>query len=86
MPTSVSLSPHFETFIRDQIVSGRYNNTIEVVRAALRLMEEQQQRQTLQLEALKAEIAAGKASGPGIPDDSVFARLEAKYQQQADNQ
>jgi antitoxin ParD1/3/4 len=86
MPTSVALSPHFENFIRDQIVSGRYNNTSEVVRAALRLMEEQQERKTLQLEALKAEIAAGKTSGPGIPADTVFARLEAKYQQQADSQ
>ncbi|WP_260734428.1 type II toxin-antitoxin system ParD family antitoxin, partial [Escherichia coli] len=27
MPTSVSLSPYFETFIREQIESGRYNNT-----------------------------------------------------------
>ncbi|MEI6721515.1 MAG: type II toxin-antitoxin system ParD family antitoxin, partial [Betaproteobacteria bacterium] len=26
MPTSVALSPHFETFIRDQVESGRYNN------------------------------------------------------------
>lgn len=86
MPTSVALSPHFEAFIRDQISSGRYNNTSEVVRAALRLMEEQQQRQALQLEALKAEIAAGQASGPGVPAESVFARLEAKYQQQADSQ
>ncbi|WP_426991982.1 type II toxin-antitoxin system ParD family antitoxin [Methylomonas sp. CM2] len=86
MPTSVALSPHFEAFIRDQIASGRYNNTSEVVRAALRLMEEQQQRQALQLEALKAEIAAGKASGPGTPADSVFARLESKYQQQFDSQ
>ncbi|MBM2978774.1 ribbon-helix-helix domain-containing protein, partial [Escherichia coli] len=25
MPTSVSLSPYFETFIREQIESGRYN-------------------------------------------------------------
>lgn len=86
MPTSVALSPHFEAFIRDQIASGRYNNSSEVVRAALRLMEEQQQRQALQLEVLKAEIAAGKTSGPGIPADRVFARLEAKYQQQADSQ
>jgi antitoxin ParD1/3/4 len=85
MPTSVTLSPHFEAFIRDQIVSGRYNNTSEVVRAALRLMEEQQQRRDIQLKALKAEIAAGKASGSGIPADTVFARLEAKYQQQADS-
>ena len=32
MPTSVALSPHFESFIRDQVESGRYNNVSEVVR------------------------------------------------------
>ena len=30
MPTSVALSPHFVTFIRDQVESGRYNNVSEV--------------------------------------------------------
>ena len=34
MPTSVALSPHFETFIRDQVESGRYNN---VTRARVHL-------------------------------------------------
>jgi len=39
MPTSVALSPHFETFIRQQVDSGRFNNVSEVVRAGLRLLE-----------------------------------------------
>ena len=34
MPTSVALSPHFVTFIRDQVESGRYNN---VTRARVHL-------------------------------------------------
>ncbi|PPD34055.1 MAG: hypothetical protein CTY19_06000 [Methylomonas sp.] len=34
-------------------------------------------------EALKMEIAAGKNSGSGISAEIVFARLEAKYEQQA---
>ncbi len=33
MPTSVALSPHFESFIQRQIKSGRYNNASEVVPA-----------------------------------------------------
>jgi antitoxin ParD1/3/4 len=83
MPTSVALSPHFESFIRDQVESGRYNNVSEVVRAGLRLLEDSEQRQAIQLEALRADIAAGKASGPARPADPVFDRLQAKYVQQA---
>lgn len=80
MPTSVALSPHFEHFIREQVDSGRYNNASEVVRAGLRLLEDQQQQASLKLEALRAAITAGLASGPGVPADEVFDRLEAKYQ------
>ena len=83
MPTSVALSSHFETFVRDQVESGRYNNASEVVRAGLRLLEDQQKQAELQLEAMKAAIAAGLASGRSIPGDQVFDRLEAKYRAQA---
>lgn len=83
MPTSVALSPHFEHFIREQVDSGRYNNASEVVRAGLRLLEDQQQQASLKLEALRAAITAGLASGPGVPADEVFDRLEAKYQAMA---
>ena len=39
MPISVALNPYFETFVRDQVESDRYNNVNEVVRAGLRLLE-----------------------------------------------
>jgi len=79
MPTSVALGSHFESFIREQVQSGRFNNVSEVVRAGLRLLEQQEQRNQLELEALRAEIAAGWASGAPKSADDVFARLEAKY-------
>jgi antitoxin ParD1/3/4 len=85
MPTSVALNPHFEQFIRAQIDSGQYNDESEVVRAALRLLEDQQSKQALQLEGLRSAIAAG-LQGPGIPADEVFDRLEAKYQAMSDRQ
>lgn len=86
MPTSVALGNHFETFIQQQLQSGRFNDASEVVRAGLRLLEEQEQRKQLDLEALRAEIDAGRASGIAKPVDEVFARLEAKYANQADAQ
>lgn len=79
MPTSVALSPHFETFILDQVKSGRYNNASEVVRAGLRLLEDQYARASIQREELRAAIAAGLASGPVRSADAVFDRLDAKY-------
>lgn len=85
MPTSVSLNPHFETFIRKQVDSGRYNNISEVIRAGLRVLEDQQARQTIQLEELRSAIAVG-LEGPGIPANDAFARLEAKYQLMHDQQ
>ena len=86
MPTSVTLSPHFETFIRDQVESGRYNKVSEVVCAGLRLLEDSERQQATQLQGLRNDIAAGKASGAPLAAESVFDRLQAKYAQQATRQ
>ena len=37
---NVALTPHWEGFIRQLLESGRYNNASEVVRAALRKLQE----------------------------------------------
>lgn len=83
MPTSVALSPHFETFIRDQVKSGRYNNVSEVVRAGLRLLEDTERQQAIQLQALRNDVAAGEAIGAAVAAAPVFDRLQAKYAPQA---
>ncbi len=83
MPTSVALSSHFEHFVREQVESGRFNNASEVVRAGLRLLEDQQTQASMKMDALRAAIASGMASGPGIPAEAVFDRLEAKYRAMA---
>ncbi len=86
MPTSVALGSHFEAFIREQLQSGRFNNASEVVRAGLRLLEEHEQRHQAELHALRADIAAGKASGTPKAADAVFARLVTKYSNQVDGE
>lgn len=57
--TSVALGPYFEDFICATIQTGRYNNASEVIRAGLRLLEENER----EIAELKAAIAEGEASG-----------------------
>lgn len=83
MPTSVALGAHFEEFVKAQLSSGRYNNVSEVVREGLRMLEDQEKWRQLKLETMRAEIQKGFDSGPGIPADDVFSRLEAKYRRMA---
>lgn len=80
MPTSVALSSHFENFIREQVDSGRFNNVSEVVRAGLRLLENQEAERSAKLEALRAALAVGLSSGPDIEEDEVFAPIETRLQ------
>lgn len=79
MPTSVALGARFETFVKRQLAGGRYNNASEVVRAGLRLLEDEEQRNALKLADLRQAIKAGLGSGPARPADAVFERLESKY-------
>ena len=83
MPSSYAIGDHFEQFIKTQLESGRYSSASEIVRDALRLMEEREQLRQIQLEQLRQQIRAGIDSGPSIPAEEVFDRLSAKYQAMA---
>ncbi len=56
---NVSLTPELEQYIRTKVDSGRYLSASEVVREALRLLEQKENR----LEELRLEIQKGLASG-----------------------
>lgn len=53
--TSLSLGDHWETFIKNEISSGRYGSASEVVRDALRTLEERKSK----LDVLRAHLAQG---------------------------
>ena len=57
--TSISLGDHFESFVDDRISEGRFKNASEVIRAGLRLLEEEESK----IVALKKAIKDGFESG-----------------------
>lgn len=56
---NVSLTPELEQYVHSKIKSGRYLSASEVVREALRLLEERDQLRTIRLETLRKEIMVG---------------------------
>lgn len=60
MPTrNINLTEHFNDFVEHQISSGRYSNASEIVREALRLLEEHEQEREAKLKALRQAAKQG---------------------------
>jgi antitoxin ParD1/3/4 len=74
MPTrNVNLTDELDSFVLTKVKSGRYENASEVVRAALRTLEREEQQDEAKLAGLRAAIDEGDASG--IAEDGVFVRV-----------
>lgn len=83
MPSSYTLGKHFEAFVQAQLASGRYGNASEVLRDALRLMEERERR----LSSLDASIERGMAdidAGRVHDAEDVFKELKSRYASSGD--
>ena len=77
MPTrNVNLTDEFDRFVLEKVESGRYENASEVVRAALRTLEREEQQYEAKLAALRAAIDDGDASG--LAEGNVFARVRER--------
>ena len=74
---TASLGLHYEEFIQNSILRGRYNNASEVVRAGLRLLEERETK----IEYLRAAIQEGIDSGicENFDPEEHLKQLKAKH-------
>src|ERR1700688_4971688 len=74
MPTrNVNLTDELDRFVLAKVESGRYENASEVIRAALRTLERDEQEYEAKLAVLRAAIDEGDAIGVAKAD--VFARV-----------
>ena len=67
MTMNVNLTPQLEALVKQKVASGLYSSASEVVREALRLMEEQDRIRALKLEQLRQDIRDGFNSGDPEP-------------------
>jgi len=78
---NVSLTPELENFVQAKVKGGRYNSASEVVREALRLLEDHEQARAVRLKEFRSEIDRRLASlhrGEGVDGEQVFARIRRK--------
>ena len=81
---NVSLTPELEKFVVTKVESGRYNSASEVVREALRLLEEHDSARAAQLAEFNGQLGRRLAKldrGEVVDPATTRARLERKSEQ-----
>jgi antitoxin ParD1/3/4 len=74
--TSITIGSQLDDFIGKLIESGRYGSTSEVVRSALRLLEQQES----QMAALRSAVEAGEKSGESeLSLHEIAAQVKQKH-------
>jgi antitoxin ParD1/3/4 len=68
---SISLTDHQQSFVKSLVKSGRYHGVSEVMRAGLRLLEEQEERRQAALKRIESAVQEGLDSGPAGDMESI---------------
>lgn len=83
MAINVNLTPKLEEMVRKKIASGLYGSASEVIREALRLMEEQDRIRAVKLDQLRQDIQEGLDSGAPTPWDPEEIKRTGRKQRTA---
>lgn len=75
---NVNLTPQLEELVRAKVASGMYTSASEVVREALRLMDEQDRLRSVKLSQLREDIRQGVDSGPSEAWSAEDAKRQAR--------
>ncbi len=78
MGSNVSLTPQLDDYVRAKVASGLYASASEVVREALRLLQEQDRLQAVKLDELRKEIRRGLDSGPPHAHEGAALKTELR--------
>ena len=83
---NVSLTPQLEELVKRKVESGRYGSASEVIREALRLLEEHDRLRSMRVTELRAEIQKGLDSGAPTPLDMGVIKARGRKQLAAERE
>jgi antitoxin ParD1/3/4 len=83
MGMNVNLTPQLEDMVRAKVSSGMYTSASEVVREALRLMQEKDHLREAKLEELRRDVRRGLDSGPSQHWDAAGVKAAARTRRAA---
>jgi antitoxin ParD1/3/4 len=83
MPMNVNLTSQLEDLVKKKVASGLYNSASEVVREALRLMDERDRLSAVKLDRLRQDIREGLSSGDPTPWDPDEIKKEGRKRRAA---
>jgi antitoxin ParD1/3/4 len=75
---NISLTPQLEKLVQDRVKSGRYTSASEVIREALRLLDEKDRLLGAKIDQLQRDIREGQESGPAAPWDPEEIKREGR--------
>lgn len=78
MGMNVNLTPQLESLVRSKVTSGLYTSASEVVREALRLMDQHDRLADAKLEQLRGDVRQGLDSGPSETWDAEAVKSKAR--------
>ena len=79
---NISLTPELESFVDSRVASGRYQSASEVVRAGLRLLEQDEQEREAALTEVRQKIQLGLDQirrGEVFDGEAVFDELDQEH-------
>ena len=84
---NISLTPTLEHFLKQKVESGMYNSTSEVVREALRLLEEQDAMKSVKLNSLRKDLQYGinsldNGKSKKFDIESIIAKAKLEWEKQ----
>ena len=83
MGMNVNLTPQLEELVRSKVISGMYSSASEVVREALRLMDEQDRLRRVKLDGLRREVRKGLDSGASEQWNVAAVKMKARARRAA---